>query len=122
VGTGSFAHRTQEVHFWGFPVINGEVPTALSAFLKKPDRDTVFTDPSNFIVPIEQARTDLKRFEMVIDWVWQVALRELNDLKKTRTATTTPKTPEVATQPQPRSPLRSVPRRLPHLVKREVRR
>ena len=48
---------------------------------KLSDRDTVFADPSNFIVPIEEARTDLKRFEMVIHRVWQVALRERNDLK-----------------------------------------
>ena len=46
-----------------------------------PDRDAIFADPANFIDPMQQAKTDLKRFEMVIDRVWQVALRELHDLK-----------------------------------------
>jgi hypothetical protein len=63
----SFALRTEEVHFWGFPIIDGKIPTpqflatwlgkglrqqglaALSAFLKSPNRDSVFNDPKNFV-------------------------------------------------------------------------
>jgi hypothetical protein len=95
----SFVLRTEEVHFWGFPIIDGKIPTplflatwlntglrqqglaALSAFLKSGDRDSVFKDPNNFIDPVQQARIDLNRFETLIDNVWKVALRELGNLK-----------------------------------------
>lgn len=95
----SFAIRTEQVHFWGFPLIDSKIPTpeflatwldkglrqyglaALSAFLKSPDRDAVFGDVKNFTDPVLQARADLERFETIIERVWGIALRELENLR-----------------------------------------
>ncbi len=94
----ALAIRTAQVHFWGFPLIGGKIPTpeflttwlknglrerglaAVSAFLKRTDRDAVFHDPKNFIEPISQSRADLEVFETTIERVWRVALRELEKL------------------------------------------
>lgn len=95
----AFAIRTAQVHFWGFPLIGGRIPTpeflktwlnnglrerglaALASFLKRSDRDAVFGDAKNFIDPVLQARADLERFETIIERVWGIALRELENLR-----------------------------------------
>jgi hypothetical protein len=54
---------------------------ALAAFLKRTDRNSVFADPKNFVDPVLQARADLDRFERTTERIWEVALRELHNLK-----------------------------------------
>lgn len=88
-------YRGQQVHAWGFQVIDGKIPRRehlgkwtrkgrglgwLDAFLKHPDADDRIV--TEFFDPIEQASDDLQFVEQVIEDVWQLVLSELAKMTK----------------------------------------
>lgn len=89
-------YRGQQVHDWGFPVIEGTIPRrpyfaewlerleekglgALASFFNEDDAFRKFE--TQFVDAIQQATEDLKFAEEVVDEIWKVALDELNALK-----------------------------------------
>jgi hypothetical protein len=93
---GSDSYRAQQVHDWGFPVLEGNIPGrpyfqewverlkekglgALATFLNEKDSWEKFK--REFVNAIDQARDDLRFAEETINDIWKVALDELNALK-----------------------------------------
>lgn len=82
-------YRGQQVHDWGFPVINHRIPSRkalkhwtgkglrdLDLFLKRPDAASRIA--ADFVDPVVQARDDLAAVEDVLNDVWQLAIAELS--------------------------------------------
>lgn len=89
-------YRGQQVHDWGFPVLEGMIPArpyfaawlkrledkglgALAGFLNEENSWQKFE--SEFVDAIQQATEDLQFTEEIVDNIWKVALDELNALK-----------------------------------------
>jgi len=90
-------YRGQQVHDWGFPVIEGTIPRrayfgewtkrleekglgALASFFNEEDAFKKFE--TQFVDAVRQATEDLKFAEELVDKIWRVALDELNALKE----------------------------------------
>ena len=86
-------YRGQQVHHWGFPVIDHRIPRRehlgkwigkglgeLDSFLKLPDGENRLG--AEFVDAREQASADLGFVEHVVNNVWAITLKELEEIKE----------------------------------------
>lgn len=90
-------YRGQQVHDWGFPILDGRIPKReylsrwirksnkglgeLDAFLQEPNATSRIAE--EFVAPVPQAEADLFFVERVLDELWEMALKELGGVKET---------------------------------------
>ena len=80
-------YRHQRVHRWGFPTQSGKVPGPkyVRAWAGKGLGELARADEKRlareFVDALPQARKDLRSIEMVLNKIWEMALKELADFK-----------------------------------------